>query len=283
MSQEVVTRRMISVLVWLLVCTPSAFPASVKASKQKQSTTSSHSTKKPTSSKATASSSTSARKATRPRTVTVVRDTPLRSGEIKEVEERLQELSYWTGPIDGILDETSRSALIAFQKVTGRTRNGKLNRAERSAVMRSERPVALENGPAHVEVDLQRQVLFMVDEDGVVTRTLPVSTGSGKDFYAEGFERTAVTPPGRFKVQGKIAGWKKSALGRLYYPNYIIGGIAIHGYSSIPAKPASHGCIRIPMFAAQTFFKGVPVGTLVLVHLGATPDESAGSASDRNR
>ena len=195
----------------------------------------------------------------------------------------MRDLGYWTGPIDGKLDEISRSALIAFQKVTGRTRNGKLTRAERAAVMRSERPVPLESGQPHIEVDLHRQVLFVVDETGTVTRTLPVSTGSGKDFFAEGFERTAVTPPGRFTIQGKIAGWKKSALGRLYYPNYIIGGIAIHGYPSIPVKPASHGCIRIPMFAAKEFSSNWPVGTVVLVHKGLSEDEPADAGSARNR
>jgi lipoprotein-anchoring transpeptidase ErfK/SrfK len=198
------------------------------------------------------------------------------------VEQRLEDLGYWTGPVDGKLDETSQSALIAFQKVTGRSRNGKLTRIERSAVLRSDRPIPLETGPAHVEVDLRRQVLFIVDENGVVTKTLPVSTGSGEDFFAEGFERTAVTPPGRFTIQGKVEGWKKSALGRLYYPNYIIGGIAIHGYPSVPAKPASHGCIRIPMFAAKEFSHSIPVGTLVLVHQGIVPDESSGAATDRN-
>jgi len=192
----------------------------------------------------------------------------LNRNEIRDVEQRLSDLGYWTGPIDGKPNEASRHALIAFQKVTGRPRTGKLTRLERSAVMRSRRPEPLETGASHIEIDLRRQVLLMVDDQGTVTRILPVSTGSGKEFFAEGFERTAITPPGRFNIQGKIAGWKKSALGRLYYPNYIIGGIAIHGYPSVPTKPASHGCIRIPMFAAQDFSRTVPTGTIVLVYDG---------------
>ncbi len=217
-------------------------------------------------------------KATSPR-----REVALRSSEIRDVEQRLEELGYWTGTVDGKLDETSRSALIAFQKVTGRARNGKLSRAERSAVMRASRPDPLETGLAHVEIDLRRQVLFTVDESGIVTRILPVSTGSGKDFFAEGYTRTAVTPPGRFTIQGKVHGWRKSALGRLYYPNYIIGGIAIHGYPSVPAKPASHGCIRIPMFAAKEFSRLYPVGTSVIVHPGRPEDPSLAEAGARGR
>jgi len=196
------------------------------------------------------------------------RDTPLNRDEIRGAEQKLADLGYWTGPIDGKMDDASRHSLIAFQKVTGRPRTGKLTRVERSAIMRSTRPEPIEAGPSHIEIDLRRQVLFMVDDQGGVAKILPVSTGSGKEFFAEGIQRTAVTPPGRFNIQGKIAGWKKSALGRLYYPSYIIGGIAIHGYSSVPPKPASHGCIRIPMFAAQTFFRTAPTGMMVLVYDG---------------
>lgn len=193
--------------------------------------------------------------------------------DVTDVERRLNELGYWTGPIDGNLDEATKHALFAFQKVTGRPRTGRLTRAERSAVMRASRPDPREKGDPHIEIDLRRQVLFVVDELGVVTRILPVSTGSGADFFAEGFERTATTPSGRFNIQGKVAGWRKSALGRLYYPNYIIGGIAIHGYPSVPAKPASHGCIRIPMFAAKAFSWLVPIGMSVIVHDGKQVEE----------
>jgi hypothetical protein len=52
----------------------------------------------------------------------------------------------------------------------------------------------------------------------------------------------------------------------MYYSNYISGGVAIHGSRSIPNQPASHGCIRVPMFAARQLSKLMPVGTIVLVH-----------------
>jgi lipoprotein-anchoring transpeptidase ErfK/SrfK len=55
----------------------------------------------------------------------------------------------------------------------------------------------------------------------------------------------------------------------LYYPNYISGGVAIHGSLSVPAQPASHGCIRIPMFAAKEFSQIIPIGMKVIVHDGA--------------
>lgn len=193
------------------------------------------------------------------------KEAPLNKTEIKEAEQRLADLGYWTGRVDGTFDEASRHALVAFQKVTGRKLTGRMTRGERAALMRAERPEPKNRGDAHIEVDLDRQVLFMVDADGVVNHILPVSTGSGEEFKAEGYWRTAITPSGHLSVLKKIKGWKKSALGELYYPNYIVGGIAIHGHTSVPFKPASHGCIRIPMFAAKEFFAIVPIGMDVFV------------------
>jgi lipoprotein-anchoring transpeptidase ErfK/SrfK len=52
----------------------------------------------------------------------------------------------------------------------------------------------------------------------------------------------------------------------MYNPLYIVGGIAIHGSLDVPAYPASHGCIRIPMFASARLPKMVPKGTPVWVY-----------------
>ena len=126
--------------------------------------------------------------------------------------------------------------------------------------------VLRETGYAHVEVNLTRQRLFVVDDSGRVVRTLPVSSGSGNWFTSEGRRRRAITPTGEFTVYRKIAGWHKSPLGMLYYPNYIIEGVAIHGSRSVPSRPASHGCIRIPISAAKEFSDLTPIGTIVLVY-----------------
>ncbi|HUR48214.1 MAG TPA: L,D-transpeptidase, partial [Acidimicrobiales bacterium] len=76
---------------------------------------------------------------------------------------------------------------------------------------------------------------------------------------------TAVTPGGSFKITRRIPGWRTSRLGQLYNPLYFNGGIAIHGAPSVPAYPASHGCVRIPMHSARWFPDTVPNGTPVYV------------------
>jgi hypothetical protein len=195
-------------------------------------------------------------------------ESPLEPEMMQEAEQRLADLGYWAGPIDQTFDLASRQALIAFQKVEGRRRTGSLDYKELEALRNARRPRPVEVGYPHVEIDLRLQVLSIVDTNGIVSHILPVSTGSGQPFTSEGWTRRAITPTGRFTVQRKLRGWHKSPLGLLYYPNYILGGIAIHGNPLVPATPASHGCIRIPMFAAKDFSEMTPVGTVIIVHDG---------------
>jgi len=189
----------------------------------------------------------------------------LSSAQIKESERRLSEQGFWTGPIDGVFDAGSRSALVAFQKWHGREVTGELTIEELHAIRVSAAPHARELGYEHVEVDLDRQVLLLVNEDGGV-KLLPVSTGNNKSFTDEGQESIAYTPRGRFLVYYKETGWKSGSLGRTYYANFISGGVAIHGSRSVPNEPASHGCIRVPMFAARQVSKLLKLGTIVLVY-----------------
>ena len=51
----------------------------------------------------------------------------LTRAEVKAAEQMLSDLGYWTGPIDGIFDAGSHSALLAFQKWQGRDATGELS------------------------------------------------------------------------------------------------------------------------------------------------------------
>jgi L,D-transpeptidase catalytic domain/Putative peptidoglycan binding domain len=185
-----------------------------------------------------------------------------------ESEQLLSNLGYWTGPVDGDLDVGSRHALIAFQKVEGRSRTGKLTKDELQAMRTANRPLPQRTNYAHLEIDLSRQVLFIIDATGAITHILPVCTGNEKLYVDHGQTHRAHTPRGTFKVLRKISGWRLSSLGLLYYPNYIHEGIAIHGSLAMAVYPASHGCIRIPMFAAKEFSEITPIGAEVIVHGG---------------
>jgi len=191
---------------------------------------------------------------------------PLARAEVKEAERRLKEMGYGPCPVDGIIDGITRNALIAFQKWEQRRVTGQLSRGDFEAIMSVDAPQAKDSGYSHVEVDLDRQVLLLTDDEGAIKRILPVSTGSNKHYNVKGMSGLAYTPTGRFRIYAKLSGWRKSPLGLLYYPNYFSDGLAIHGNPSVPQQPQSHGCIRIPMNAAAEVSRLLPVGTIVLIY-----------------
>ena len=178
----------------------------------------------------------------------------LSRAEIKQAQARLEEMGY------------GRNALVVFQKWERRKVTGRLTRDEFDAIMNAEPPRPKDPGYKHVEVDISRQVLLLIDDDGAIQKIIPVSTGSDKQYREKGGSGLAYTPRGRFRVINKIAGWRKSPLGLLYYPSYFSGGVAIHGNPSVPTTPESHGCIRIPMSVAVDVYKQLPMGTIVLVY-----------------
>jgi peptidoglycan hydrolase-like protein with peptidoglycan-binding domain len=189
----------------------------------------------------------------------------MKAAEMREAERRLADMGYWTGPVDGRFDSATQSALIAFQKYEGRSITGRLTVDEIEAIRNAKPPQARESGYAHIEIDIDRQVLLIVNDDSSV-RVLPTSTGSGKEYLDEGETSVAYTPRGRFLVYNKLDGWEEGRFGSAYYASFISGSVAIHGYPTVPNEPASHGCIRIPVFAAREVSKLMPLGTIVLVY-----------------
>jgi lipoprotein-anchoring transpeptidase ErfK/SrfK len=176
------------------------------------------------------------------------------------VEQKLAALHYEPGDVDGKADDQLVSAITAFQKVNGLERTGGLSDQVTNAIMATQTspPALVPNGePNRVEVSLAKQVLFLY-EGGNLTKILAVSTGTS----------ATPTPTGSFRFYRSDPGWHTSALGRLYNAQYFVGGYAVHGSLSIPTEPASHGCIRISMYSAETFPSHVTKGMQIVVLAG---------------
>jgi len=137
-------------------------------------------------------------------------------------------------------------------------------------------PMVSDGNPDRVEVDLSRQVL-QIWRAGQLFKVLGVSTGTGKKYCdtTDTGKRVcgvATTPTGRFDFSRRIEGKRKSELGILLDPVYFTGGYAVHGSPSVPANPASHGCIRIPLWESKAFFNEVPLRTqMIVIKNGAPP------------
>jgi peptidoglycan hydrolase-like protein with peptidoglycan-binding domain len=226
----------------------------------------------------TTTSTTGPTTTTAPSTTTTAKHAPLpglgvgaKGPDVLALEQRLTALHYDAGVVDGTFDGTTAYAVTAFQKVMGLPRTGRATNDVLAALATAADPPAmLPNGGANrVEVDIKRQVLFLY-KDGALLRILTVSTGSGQRYCVDGQCDYAVTPGGSFRVSWKMQGIRVSKLGKLWNPLFFNGGIAIHGEPAVPAYPASHGCVRIPMSASLWFYQTVPVGEPVYVLGGKT-------------
>jgi peptidoglycan hydrolase-like protein with peptidoglycan-binding domain len=196
----------------------------------------------------------------------------LRSGAegraVEALQRRLAELGYQVHEVDGQFGSETHHAVVAFQKVNRLDRDGVVGPVTRKALERPRvpRPRSRKAG-FHVEADLTLQVVYLV-KGGEIQEVLDASSGSGQNYTVHGDVRVAVTPLGNFQIQRKIDAWRKSDLGLLYRPAYFTGGYALHGAPSVPAFPASHGCIRITTAAMDRLFDRLPVGTPMLVYRG---------------
>jgi lipoprotein-anchoring transpeptidase ErfK/SrfK len=196
---------------------------------------------------------------------------------VKAYQQRLVDLKFDPGPVDGKYGGAMSYAVQALQKIMGVERNGKIGPAEAMTLSVFQYPTPLQpNGePNRTEIDITKQVLTLY-EGGQVRLITTTSSGSGER-YCYNSPRVnptrhiceyANTPSGRFTYREYRDGWDKSPLGQLYNPFYFNGGIAVHGYESVPPYPASHGCTRIPMHIAEYFHTLVHVGDPVYVFGG---------------
>jgi peptidoglycan hydrolase-like protein with peptidoglycan-binding domain len=185
---------------------------------------------------------------------------------VDALQQRLVELGYWLGEPDGTYGQLTRQAVMAFQKVEGLGRDGVAGPVTQERLASAGRPTP--RGSAGLEIDLERQVLFVV-QGGQVQWAINTSTGNGEAYVSStGADAIAATPPGQFQIQREIDGLREAPLGTLYRPKYFNGGIAVHGSGSIPAHPASHGCARVTNSAMDMLWaSGVAeIGTSVWVY-----------------
>ena len=190
-----------------------------------------------------------------------------RGPQVRQLQQRLISLGYWLGVPDGKYGDLTRQAVLALQKAAGLTRDGVLGARTRAALHQQVQPKPHRAVGSGVEVDVGRQLLIFV-MNGVPKLILNASTGSGATYFQDGVEQVAVTPTGRFTVFREINGQDTGPLGPLWRPKYIFGGVAIHGYSSVPAYPASHGCIRVSNSAMDHLWSSgaLPIGSSVWVY-----------------
>lgn len=179
-----------------------------------------------------------------------------RGAQVNALQRRLIALGYLpAGTSDGVYGQRTWHAVVAFQGWHRIPRNGILGARTRSALASAARPrpwAALRRG---LELDLQRQVLLVVDH-GQTQRAIHIS--SARPGYR--------SPTGSYTVyRRERLSWSAPYRAWMPYALYFSGGYAVHGYSSVPAYPASHGCIRLPLAEAPFVYAITPLHTPVVI------------------
>ena len=181
---------------------------------------------------------------------------------VRGLQEHLARLGYLASRlVSGSFDSATWQAVVGFQGYERMERNG-IAGAETVALLgRAVRPVAQRpEAGRHIEIDLARQVLMLVNADGSVARVIHISSGA-----------TNNTPVGDFTVtRQELRSWSKPFKQWLPYASYFFEGIAMHEYPDVPTYPASHGCVRVPAADSAAVFAFAEHDMPVLVYRSST-------------
>jgi hypothetical protein len=168
---------------------------------------------------------------------------------VKLLQDRLNVMGFRTSDNPGRYSAGTASAVLGFQKFEGLDRSGEVDTITWQHLFSPVGYLPPQQAALSpkVEIDLERQVLFVLNAElpGQVTI---MNTSTGGNYYyknKDGSTDFAYTPEGSFHVYRRYDGVEVAPLGTLYRPLYFTGGWAVHGSPYIPSYPASHGCVRL--------------------------------------
>lgn len=220
--------------------------------------------------------------------------------DVRRIQQRLKDLHFDPGRIDGIYGGDTMMAVWAFQSLVAKmTRDTVVDVVTPVLwdVMRGDVTIAprrLPGTPRHAEVYLPEQVMAVFEGSRVLLVT-HISSGTGQPWCEEvtidpgeegnkgkepikaGICGEAKTPGGIYYFYNRKLGQRESKLGTMWNPVYFNFGIAVHGAMQVPKFPASHGCVRIPIFISNYFPAMVQYNDRVYVFDGVKEPEDYGS------
>jgi hypothetical protein len=138
--------------------------------------------------------------------------------------------------VNGNFDASTWQGVVAFQGYNRIERNGIAGAETVAMAKRGEVPVPrYPDRGKHIEIDISRQIVFLVNEDGTVRRVIHTSTGFAGN-----------TPDGEFTISRRERmSWNYKYKLWMPYAQYFHEGFALHEYPDVPEYPASHGCARL--------------------------------------
>jgi len=224
----------------------------------------------------------------------------MKGEDVRRLQQRLKDLHFDPGRIDGVYGGDTMMAVWAFQALVQKMTRDTLVDFVTPVLWESMRgnvtitPRRQPGSPNHVEVYLPEQVLAVFKGQQLLLVT-HISTGTGQKWCEEvtidpgedgnkgavpikmGVCGEAITPGGIYYFYNRKLGLRESKLGTMWNPVYFNFGVAIHGAMMVPKEPASHGCVRIPIFVSNYFPALVQYNDRVYVFDGVKEPEDYGS------
>lgn len=206
---------------------------------------------------------------------------------VKQLQQRITDLGYYTGPISGSFQGNTRNAIKKIQKQNAMTENGVVDEATWNLIF-NDVTIVLPNAtpkptpeptpvPFAVTVDVRNQVVTVYTRDDNGQYTVPVrqmlcSSGTTKN----------PSDVGDWVLNGRKANWCTFPQWGNTYARYwtrINSSIAFHSviYTAVNnksvkvssykalGKRASHGCIRLTVADAKWVYDNVGAGTVVTI------------------
>lgn len=175
-----------------------------------------------------------------------------RGSGVRVLQRSLARLTYLPpSGVDGVFGMQTWHAVVAFQGWSGLARDGIVGARTRGALAYARTPTPWSKSTGF-EIHIPQQVLLIV-RGGRVQRSVHVSTGAH-----------GATPYGHFRVYRREAmSWSVQYRTWMPLAQYFSGGYAMHEYPSVPAYPASHGCVRIPSGDSRAVWQVGQIGLRV--------------------
>lgn len=191
-----------------------------------------------------------------------LQEPPLKGPDVLELEERLSQLGFEPGLVDGVFDADTQKALALFQQGKGLEATGTTTPATWEALGEDCEPVAQEKTPPptgklKIVIHIEAKKLT-VYADGKPYKSYPIAIGKPK----------TPSPVGEWKIINKSAHWGTGFGTRWMGLNVPWGIYGIHGTN----KPwsigtaASQGCFRMFNQHVEEIYSWVKVGTPVIVY-----------------
>jgi len=191
-----------------------------------------------------------------------LQEPPLIGTDIVELQERLKELGFYQGKIDGIYDQEVELAVKDFQVDNGLNPDGVvkdylwIRLADKDISAGTRQKIAPPDGEVKIIIDTFKLKLIVLNNNEPF-KVFPIAIGRS----------STPTPIGNFKVVHKAVNWGTGFGTRWLGLNVPWGKYGIHGTNkpwSI-GRMASHGCIRMHNRDVEMLYPWIKHNTEVII------------------